>query len=83
MRDVFELTKLAGPLAVWQLPRRVRVHHAGSVQSNFLKTVFQVAIGAFFKSEFGERIDESADSYRDRSFAIEKPKPQIVDFSDS
>ena len=62
MRDILELTELAGPLAVWQLPSCMGVHHARSIESDFLKAFFQFAIGAFFKSDFDERINERADS---------------------
>ena len=62
MRDVLKLTKLAGPLTIGQLPSCMGVHHARSIESDFLKAFFQFANGAFFKSDFGERINERADS---------------------
>ena len=59
--DVLQLPKLAGPLSVRQLPRRMRVHHRGTIEGKLLEASFLCATVTLFVTKGPKRFNDVAD----------------------
>ena len=59
--DVLQLPKLAGPFSVRQLPRRMRVHHRGTIEGKLFEAFFLCAVVALFVTKGPKRFNDVAD----------------------